>query len=249
MKKVTDVYTTTNYSKFKTIEGNRVVNELYVEKLKVAMKKKQLITPIIVNSKFEIIDGQHRYTAISELGKPLYYIVCNDYGLEEVHILNERSNTWKSKDFLIGYSRMGRYSYVKLLEFIEKNSELKLSTNLAVELTKKKNTIISNAMVDFKRGNFEIGDLEKVQKFLDCLSDFKNFEAYNSGNFIKAFLKIYSSEKYKHSLMVNKLKNHVFEKRTSVNMYIEMICDIYNHGLRVDSGQRIYFDGSREISN
>ena len=51
---------TKNYSMFTTIGGNRPLNELHLNRLKKSMEEELLISPIIVNEKHEVIDGQHR---------------------------------------------------------------------------------------------------------------------------------------------------------------------------------------------
>ena len=83
------------------------------------MAETYLFTVIIVNEKYEIIDGQHRFDVIQELKLPLNYIVCKGYGLNEVHILNQNSKTWTSDDYLDGYCKLGYKDYLKYKEFKE----------------------------------------------------------------------------------------------------------------------------------
>ena len=49
------VHTTTDYSLFKFINGNRDVNQLHLTRLKESIKKNHLITIVMVNENFEII--------------------------------------------------------------------------------------------------------------------------------------------------------------------------------------------------
>lgn len=88
------VHTTTFYPLFKPIDGNRTLNTLHLNRLRNAMVDNYLFTVIIVNERYEIIDGQHRFECIKELGYPLHYIICKGYGLDEVHILNQNSKDW-----------------------------------------------------------------------------------------------------------------------------------------------------------
>ena len=60
------VLSTTDYAKFKTLQGNRDVNKLHVSRLKESFKTAYLLSPIVVNQYYEIIDGQHRYEAAKE---------------------------------------------------------------------------------------------------------------------------------------------------------------------------------------
>jgi len=73
---ISQVQTTMDYSMFKPIDGNRNKNELHIARLKTSMALNYLFTVIIVNEKYEIIDGQHRFECIKDLGLPLYYIMC-----------------------------------------------------------------------------------------------------------------------------------------------------------------------------
>ena len=64
-----------DYNIFKTLTGNRELNISHKEKLKKSFKENYLISPIIINEKYEIIDGQHRFNAARELGYYVYYIL------------------------------------------------------------------------------------------------------------------------------------------------------------------------------
>lgn len=78
------VHTTKNYYLFKTINGNRDINQLHLTRLSESFKKRHLITIIIVNERFEIIDGQHRFLVSKDLNLPVYYTILKNYGLNEV---------------------------------------------------------------------------------------------------------------------------------------------------------------------
>jgi hypothetical protein len=106
------VHTTKDYFLFKSIDGNRNKNLLHINRLKKSMQECYLFTVIIVNEKYEIIDGQHRFDVIEELKLPLNYIICKGYGLNEVHRLNTNSKTWNADDYLEGYCRLGYIDYI-----------------------------------------------------------------------------------------------------------------------------------------
>ena len=69
-EKVTEIRETNNYDIFKNMLGNRELKDKNYKKLMRSINEKQLIIPILVNEKFEIIDGQHRFSACKSLGKP-----------------------------------------------------------------------------------------------------------------------------------------------------------------------------------
>jgi hypothetical protein len=98
------IYVTKDYDKFEPINGNRSLNQLHINRLKQSIKEEYLETHIIVNANYEIIDGQHRFTVIKELGLPLHYQVIHDYGLNEVHRYNQLVKAWGFMDYIKGYA-------------------------------------------------------------------------------------------------------------------------------------------------
>ena len=54
-KQIGQVLTTTSYSRFKPVDGNRNKNLLHINRLKKSMSENYLFTVIIVNEKYEII--------------------------------------------------------------------------------------------------------------------------------------------------------------------------------------------------
>lgn len=119
-KSISQVHTTTDYFLFKPIGGNRIKNLLHINRLKRSIAQNYLFTVIIVNEKLEIIDGQHRFDVIQELGLPLHYVICKGYGLDEVHILNANSKNWDKNDYLEGYCSLGYIDYLIYRDFKEK---------------------------------------------------------------------------------------------------------------------------------
>lgn len=247
----TSVYVTTNYDMFKTIDGNRTINQLHADRIAASMEEKQLVTPIIVNENFEIIDGQHRYTGCKEKKKPVYYIICEGYGLADVHRLNEKSHNWKPKDFLDGYSKFAEkdprfQDYIVLKKFIE---EHKLTPNMGIYLTKGELNE-TEAMINFKNGYFKIADLDSAETFLYQLEDFSTYfpEHYKTSTFLKAFRMFSGSKKYNHDNMIKKLKymNGYLQNKSTIGQYLELLSGIYN--TKLNDKYRIHFKSEREIA-
>ena len=114
------VHTTMDYAKFKSISGNRQINRLHFNRLKNSIAENYLFTTIIVNENYEIIDGQHRFQCIKELQKPLHYIVCKGYGINEVQRLNVNTKNWTTFDYINGYIDLGLRDYAVYKEFQNK---------------------------------------------------------------------------------------------------------------------------------
>lgn len=95
IKDLMTIFETHDYSKFKKIPENRFVSKKYVAFLMDSMKQKYICIPICINKDFEIIDGQHRYEAIMQLELPLYFFICEDYGLKEALFFQNMGNKLK----------------------------------------------------------------------------------------------------------------------------------------------------------
>ena len=174
MKKITDetvnqVYKTTDYDRFSLIEGNRKSNSLHIRRLKYSMIRHQLMSIIIVNEKFQIIDGQHRFQACKEANLPIYYMICEGYKLQEVKILNLNSSNWNKTTFLRSYSSLGFSEYQKFEEFMRKFPKFNfMSCERLLTLTTNKLETVDEQRItshSFEEGNFFIPDLQKSTDF------------------------------------------------------------------------------------
>ena len=88
--KVNSVYRTNDYSLFSKLDGNRDVNKAHLHRLKKSIKEESLCVPIIVNEKYEIIDGQHRFSCWENLMLPVYYIVVEGYKWMKLQIFQRK---------------------------------------------------------------------------------------------------------------------------------------------------------------
>lgn len=227
VKHSNQVHTTTDYFLFKPIEGNRNKNLLHINRLKKSMSDNYLFTVIIVNEKYEIIDGQHRFDVIKDLKLPLHYIICKGYGLNEVHILNQNSKTWNSDDYLTGYCNLGYDDYLKYAAFKEKY-------NLGHNETMSLLTGITNKMdiEVFYRGDFKIKSLKNAE---DIIEKIMMIEPYYSGfkrrSFIYTMMSLFKNENFEFTEFLQKLKIQptALQDCTNITNYKVLIEEIYNY--------------------
>lgn len=97
------IYKTKDYDKFSIDDKyNRDVNENIVKKIKASIKDcgdKGHVFPIVVDDKFRIIDGQHRFKSRKEMGLSIYYIQDIELDSESLGIINDAVGKWKVGDF------------------------------------------------------------------------------------------------------------------------------------------------------
>lgn len=126
-KVVANVYGVESCSNLQLISGNRTVNDLkHVAKIKEAMKRGEVIPPIIIDKSTKlIIDGQHRFMAACELwreGKP-YTLTYLEFEFENPLLsairYNSNSKKWSTSDYVKAYITDGRESYDILRKFCQ----------------------------------------------------------------------------------------------------------------------------------
>ena len=234
---------------FKFLDGNRPPNPQHIKRLIKSIKTYgMLINPILVNEKYEIIDGQHRYLAAKEVHCPVYYIILRGYALQQVHTLNMNQKNWTKTEFLHGYANMGIEDYIVLREFWYKHKWLNLGDAIAL----CSNISTSNALSQ-KNRIFESGKLEnKSNSFLEGTWKVRNLqlaeinaiklksiepyfpEGYNHVTFVGTMLMMFNNENYNHQHFLNKLQIQPSRlvKQQNREQYKLLIEDIYNYKSR-----------------
>ena len=226
------VYTTTDYFMFKPIDGNRHKNLLHLKRLKDSIVNNYLFTVIIVNDNYQIIDGQHRFEIIKELGLPLNYIICEGYGLKEVHILNANSKTWTTDDYLDGYCNLGYKEYLKYRDFKDKYD---FNHNVCIAILGK-NRDNTESIKRFWNGEFEILDINKSTEIADKIMMFAPFyEGFKRRTFILSLLNLFDNPNFEFTEMIQKLKIQPTALVDCVNVgqYTSLIEEIYNYKRRI----------------
>jgi hypothetical protein len=230
VKNSNQVHTTTDYFLFKPIEGNRNKNLMHINRLKKSMADNYLFTVIIVNEKYEIIDGQHRFEVIKDLQLDLNYIICKGYSLNEVHILNQNSKTWNADDYLTGYCNLGYEDYLKYASFKEKY-------NLGHNETMSLLAGIPNKLdIDvFYNGNFKVKSLKSAE---DMIEKIMMIEPYYMGvrrrAFIYTMMSLFRNQNFEFTEFLQKLKTQptALQDCTNVTNYKVLIEEIYNYRRR-----------------
>lgn len=225
---------TNDYSLFKSIDGNRSKNRLHIDKLKKSMESNYLFTAIVVNKHYQIIDGQHRFEAIKELGLDLYYIVMPDYGIYEVQVLNQNSKDWNFGDFLDGFCNMGLPDYLHFRAF---KNHFGFSYNLCLALlmdTNSEQPCIDHRKV-FESGTFKIKNIERAYDRAEKMTEVgKYYDKHKNRRFTSAYLKLLNNPNFDHSEFISKLQLQPTKLKDCANatQYIELIEEIYNYKRR-----------------
>jgi len=240
------IYSTTEYSKFKKLKGNRAINELHVRKLVESIKEKDLEMPIAVDENMNVLDGQHRLEAYKIVGNPVTYIIKNQFELQDVRNVNSVNRKWTLTEYLMSYCKLGKKDY-QLLEWFHRTYEFGIAECIAM-LNGKGYTNVA-ILKEFRKGDFVIDDLEQGKtwaKNINACGEY--FQYYKKGTFIKAMLHAMKHKDFKWSIFFKRLCNNSskLKNQGSRNDFIVNIERIYNHGTANKSKIRLdLYDYSR----
>ena len=220
------LYMSYDYDQFKIMSGNRPTNNGHVQQLKRSFELRQLIVPVLVNDKMEIIDGQHRVEVCRQLGLPVYFIILQKYGIREVQMLNTNMKNWSVEDYLACYCNEGIEDYIKYREFRAKfGFDHQVSLAFLMGSTSKYHMI-------FNEGNLKVKSYEKAEKAAQMISEFAHlYKGYKRKTFVFAMMAIMKNPEYNHQEMIDKvaLQQTRLVDCPTVDTYISLMEEMYNY--------------------
>lgn len=181
LKESYKVLSTTDYSIFKLIEDNREID--HYKKIICSIKDVGYIpVPIIVNEKYEIIDGQNRYAACKELGLPIYYIVIPGLNIIHCRSLNIGQTNWKLMDYIKSYATSKNASYIMFSDLIGKYKKIGIVAiyNAITGADAPDNDRIKSGKFEMSEGNHEYAAhmLDYEAKFIPIVDKIKGRKDY-----------------------------------------------------------------------
>lgn len=126
------VHETEKYELFRFLTGNREVNAQMVKRLAMEIKEHGQLVPILVNEKFEAIDGQHRLMACKSIGIPVRFIVQSGMRMSEIISINTNSRKWSEIDYINRFAEEGSVKYIELRDWIKECSDFGIQFAVAI---------------------------------------------------------------------------------------------------------------------
>lgn len=110
-----ETMTTTDYSIFKRLPGNRDVSEVRVQRIMDSIESVGWVSnPILVNENMEVIDGQGRLEALKRMKLPVEYHVIPGANINHCRAMNDVNKPWYGREFIQSFAETGDEGY-KLL--------------------------------------------------------------------------------------------------------------------------------------
>lgn len=227
---------TSRYEIFKDINGNRRVNSGHVNKLCEAIERRNLLPyfPVLVNEKYEVIDGQHRLAAAIKLNTDIHYEIVPGLAIEDVMQINISSKSWAIGDFIDSWIVLGKSDYMVLRRYIDKYG---INPTVAAGILQgymKFRTCFKISDV-IKRGDFKVVSEEYAIKIAEQLTQLKRYtEDFNptkDREFVAALMRLNANSEFKFDHLCNKLKyaDQKIIKRDSEKYYVILLEELYNY--------------------
>ena len=232
MNKKREIKSTKNYSLFSKIIGNRHLDAHNVKRLKQSIESIGLQTPMMVNYKHGIIDGQHRLQAAKELDIAIDYYIVSNFKEENMHEL-QVSKKWTAFDFALRNAAKGSKECIEALEicndwYIDSNKRFS-KTNILTLLLKGLQT---NILKKLRQNEFE-SDVSRACRLYNCikiLSTNKNKKFNPYSEKISRILKTLDT-KYKglDIEIIEKIsRKHYLEQYSNGKDQTRYLTDLYN---------------------
>ena len=245
-KQIAPVYETTDYGMFREMPFNRDVTEKRVAKIIASFSEKEILNPIVVNEYCEIVDGQGRYEALKQLGRPIKFVVAYGADINDCRRMNIYNTNWNWADYINSYAKAGNPNYIRLQSCAE---ETGLSHRLILCLTGQ-----SDGGCDVKEysANYRVpnGLLIFTEDDVTVVKDmFKKFKEIKEAlliprlndNLMKALKVVFNTNGYDHKRMLKKcaLCRSNFKQMISLEDMLTELSRVYNFKVQKDI---IYFE-------
>ena len=248
------VRSTTDYGQFKYVSGNRILNEANINAIATQIRQHGQQQPIIINERYEIIDGQHRLEACKKLKIAVEYIKRKGATIEDVISTNIVGKKWSLEDYIHRFATEGNQNYIDLLEFVQVAKSKGFSTSTAIFIAKGNNGCESYYMWDdqivrphgskilpgAKRlyrvgsaevlGFFKMPNKDEANKRLNQIMAFSDFSFYNKVSFVKAINQCVRIKEMDFNRLLQSARKNPrrFTNEATTENFIQMFEEIYN---------------------
>lgn len=232
----TKVQSTTNYARFKMMEGNRPV-EARVNKLIGAISRKNQLHlhPIVVqkngDGRLYVADGQHRLKAAEALKLPIFFIESKDITLADVIRANGVQKPWTLKDHVYSNAALANPHFVTLKAFVEKHG---LPLHVSCALLSDQHHA---GAAEVRAGTFKVKPgavqfAERAATFIQLITTL--FSGAKDRGFCIAVSRLMRIPGFSQERLLSKLQYQSTKlvKCSSWMQYVELLDSIYNHKVR-----------------
>ena len=225
---------TNDFSEFKLVKGNRIIDPKHVNELKKSIKAVGYIgAPVLVNKSKEIIDGQHRVEACRQLNVSVPYQIVDSADIDYVITLNATQKNWHLHDYINSYAARGFESYQIIRRFLKESGFVfDISTFLLLGSEgKNKANAIKNGTVMCTEEMYQ-----KAIKVAQYLHQFDGIKTNRRQAFIRGIVYSLRIPDVEQGLLTKRINANprAFEYLSDMFDCVKVIEKVYNKGRRKD---------------
>jgi hypothetical protein len=205
--------------------------------------------PIIVTTKFYVVDGQHRLEAAKIAGKGVWFIVDDTIQntskgiFDAARKFNRDMKEWSKEDYIHGFTKQGNQSYQMLEDFGKKYPMFSLTERIMLLMNSGTRYVEKK---DFSAGKFVVGDYKKGEELAENILKLKPFfeKGYNKSVFVRTLLTIIEKkpsfvfDEFLHKVQLRPASIYVCGDKKTCAVMIE---DIYNFKRRNEEKLNLRF--------
>lgn len=235
-----EIRTTKDLSQFKSLDGNRHVNNAHVKQIQKLMLENGNLTyefPIIVDAQGYVVDGQHRLEALRGLGWEVGYRVEENATIDTVRAINQGNRNWSWRDMAYSYSSRGNEDYTWFLSFVDQyglkfHPALVIATNIKGKGNFRK----------FQSGEMTIHDKGRAHDMARQIVEVQRLVQITNGDFTTALIAVMQSPAYDQERMMHKLRQQgeLLPTKARITDYMRRLEDMFNFGFPEDSRARLF---------
>ena len=247
------VQTTQDLSRFKLLKGNRELAENNIKAIMNQISAYGQRTPISVNERNEIIDGQHRLEACRRLDIPVKFIVDVGARIDHVISANIVGKKWSLLDYIKRFVAEGNEEYVKLYEFLMEAKGAGIQTSSALQIVRQGhrdrtfymysdgNIRVHGGKAKFERlyavgndinlGQFVMPNKKGVDERFHSVVAFRAFSFYKQARFIQALLQVMRIQEFDVQRLKKQAEKYPsrFTNEPDTEGFVRMFESVYNY--------------------
>ena len=194
-----------DYNKFSLMESNRKVRKPHVKRLVAMLEMFPRMSewlPILVNERYQIADGQHRFFAAQELNIPINYLLIEGLTIEDARRLNAGAKPWTPMDYAECFCSGGKKPYCL---YVELKKAFRFNHDILLRLISLEDPITGEA---FKQGRLTSPDITRTRTLCEYVQSLQKItgnihrglafafmeliaEGYNPEKLVKSVSKFY----------------------------------------------------------
>ena len=241
IRKTGSTYQTNDYDLFTRLEGNRAVLTSRVKKIIRSIEKYGYIyNPIVVNEKFEVIDGQGRLEALRYLDIPVDFVVVRGAGIEECIALNASGTIWKTTDYIDSFCEQGNENYIRFKTTLENYPGFAFSVKgaLALGITGLPSETIKDGRLTFSVEKKK--EAEEILNFVSLfISRIKTIKGRNEFYYF-AIAFAYQQPDIDNKRLIDVIQRTDFPPAADIRCALDNLSDVYNKNLSVSKKRYLF---------